>query len=326
MLPTLASATAPTANKHRHHYPVTWNFLVNAFATASTPADDPPLGSDLPCHPTERHPRPVVLVHGLMANQGDDWAAISPFLANHGYCVFSLTYGTHPSAPGFMKGMGGLADMRTSAHRLARFVQHVLHVTGARKVDLIGHSEGGTMPDWYLKFDHGNRYVDHFVEIAGASHGSKVPVGATIFSLFVNLGFENQSYATMKPYCASCLQFMPNSRWMKALDKPHPHATARVAATCRADGAAVVGIKYFSVATRYDELIYPSDSDFKKPSCANDHRIGVHNLLIQHQCPQDLSDHLSIAADPNVAHDILNALDPAHAHRVRCRTVLPSLG
>src|SRR6185437_6714619 len=132
----------------------------------------PPPGSNLRCHPSEAHPRPVVLVHGLAADQSDNWMALAPFLANHGYCVFSLTYGNDPTAPGFFNRIGGFADMTQSAHVLAHFVRHVVHVTGATKVDLVGHSEGGTMPDWYLKYDHGTRYVDHFVDLSGVLHGT----------------------------------------------------------------------------------------------------------------------------------------------------------
>jgi triacylglycerol lipase len=120
---------------------------------------------------------------------------------------------------------------------------------------------------------------------------------------------------------------MPTSTWMKALDAPHPVASSKEAATCPIDGAAVDGIKYTSIGTDNDELVRPPTSDFIKPGCATKRtRIGVHNILIQNQCVQDQSDHLSVAADPNVAQDVLNALDPAHAHRAACQLVLPSVG
>jgi hypothetical protein len=114
---------------------------------------------------------------------------------------------------------------------------------------------------------------------------------------------------------------------MKALRAPNPHATAHAAATCATDGVAVAGIKYTSIATRYDELVRPPTSDFIDPSCTNRKTgLSVHNILVQRQCYQDLSDHLSIASDPNVGRDILNALDPKHARPVHCTPVLPAIG
>lgn len=319
-----ASATPAPAK----HYPVNWDFLLDAFTANFTAGpNDPPPGSNLPCTPSTAHPRPVVLVHGLAADQSDNWAALAPFMANHGYCVFSLTYGTNPAAPAYLDRIGGLADMTQSAKTLARFVQHVRKVTGARKVDLIGHSEGGTMPDWYLKFDHGNRYVDHFVDLSGVLHGTTLFVAGDLFSLAQQLGLTDRGSAFFDAYCASCMEFLPTSTWMKALDAPHPTASADEAATCRTDGVAVAGVKYVSIATRNDELVRPPTSDFIKPACGSAHnRISVHNILIQDKCAQDQSDHLSIAADPNVARIILNSLDPAHARKVECQAVLPSLG
>jgi pimeloyl-ACP methyl ester carboxylesterase len=326
LVPSMAGAATTTRPAHKH-YPVTWNFLAGALAAGARSGPGvAPAGSNLPCRPSAAHPRPVVLVHGLFANQSDNWAAMSPFLANHGYCVFSLTYGNDPKASGFMKSVGGLTDMKVSAHKLARFVRHVRHVTGAKKVDIVGHSEGGTVPDWYLKFDHGNRYVKHFVALSGVMHGTTVLVAGALYSLFQKLGFSKQENAMLRSGCASCTEFLPTSDWMRALDKPHRAATAHVARTCPVDGAAVAGVNYTSIATRYDELVWPATSDFINPACDGKQRIRVHNLLIQNRCSQDLSDHLSVAADPNVARVILNALDPGHRRPLHCRLVLPSIG
>jgi triacylglycerol lipase len=78
-------------------YPVSYDFSQGILAQAAHPDSPPPGANDWSCQPSRAHPRPVVLVHGLLANQTDNWQTISPLLANRGYCVFSLTYGTNPN-------------------------------------------------------------------------------------------------------------------------------------------------------------------------------------------------------------------------------------
>src|SRR5688500_4252880 len=72
---------------------VPWTFDAGTAAQQTAP-DSPPAGAnDFSCNPSRRHDEPVVLTHGLMANQTVNWATISPYLANRNFCVFSLTYG-----------------------------------------------------------------------------------------------------------------------------------------------------------------------------------------------------------------------------------------
>lgn len=86
-------------------------------------------------------------------------------------------------------------------------------------------------------------------------------------------------------------------------------------------------MSYTSIATDYDELVRPVTSDFIDPRCANAaYGIGVDNILVQQQCPTDLSDHLAIASDKVAAQDVLNGLDPQHAQPVPCTLTLPVVG
>src|SRR3954469_20865895 len=96
-------------------YPVNYDFSQGLLAQAARPDSPPPGANDWSCRPSASHPRPVVLVHGLLANQTDNWQTISPLLATGGYCVFSLTYGTRADAsfPGYQPG--GLVRMEESA-------------------------------------------------------------------------------------------------------------------------------------------------------------------------------------------------------------------
>ncbi|HEX3604669.1 MAG TPA: lipase, partial [Candidatus Dormibacteraeota bacterium] len=45
---------------------------------------------------------------------------------------------------------------------------------------------------------------------------------------------------------------------------------------------------------------------------------GVTNIVVQDQCPNDVSEHGAMAYDPVVLQDVLNALDPARAAAVTC--------
>ena len=300
------------------HYPVPWTFTPGIVAGATEGPDAPPPGANVACRPSAAHPEPVVLVHGLGADQNENWQTLSPLLADNGYCVFSLTYGNDPSAPAPFDRSGGLADMTTSARRLAAFVGKVRARTGAPKVDLVGHSEGGTMPDWYLKFLGGGRYVDHFVVLAGALHGTDFWGTTDLYRAGEPSGTSQAVTAPMARNCTACLQFFPFSPFMRALDDPRARGAAP---SCPADGAAVRGVRYTSVATRNDELVRPATSGFLSPRCA-----GTTDLLLQDQCPADQADHVSIAADPVAATDVLNALDPGHARPVPCALVLPGIG
>jgi len=323
--PSVAGAAAAPGSAP--HYPVVWSFLPTAAVSAlENGPDAAPPGSNVPCAPSPAHPDPVVLVHGLAGNQNDNWQTMAPFLADHGYCVFSLTYGNTASLPRPFDEIGGLTDMTESARDLGTFVDWVLVETHASKVDIVGHSEGGTMPDYYLKFLGGSQTVARFVMLSGVPHGTTFWGLSDLYDLAAAYGFSSEANA-LTSFCGSCTEFLTGSSFMKSLDAPNAQATAGEAATCPYDGAAVDGVSYTSIATEYDELVRPYTSDFIDPRCAGaGARIGVHNIVVQNQCPSDLADHLSIEADPVAAQDVLNALDPSHPQPVRCTLTLPAVG
>src|SRR4051794_20979958 len=130
-----------------------------------TPGVDPPGVNAKNCKPTAEHPYPVVLVHGTWMDRSISWNVIGPALFQQGYCVFSLDYGRRGTQP-----------IANSAHELATFVDQVLAETGASKVSIVGHSQGGMMPRQWIKFDGGLNKVDDLIGIAPSNHGS--PEGA----------------------------------------------------------------------------------------------------------------------------------------------------
>jgi triacylglycerol esterase/lipase EstA (alpha/beta hydrolase family) len=283
-------------------YPVVYN-ITAARGVLADPTAPPPGANDFSCKPSAAHPEPVVLVHGLGATMGENWATYAPLLADNGYCVFALTYGTQNNDP----YIGGLAAMEDSSAELAAFVQRVLAATGASKVDLVGHSEGTVMPQYYLKFRGGAQYVDKYVAITPLYKGTTLyGIGSLVGALEKAFPQYSAPYENaFAKFCGSCQEFLRGSPFLQHL---------------YADGVyAVPGVTYTTIMTRYDDLVTPYTSGrLDAPNATN--------IVVQNQCPLDFGDHVAMAFDPTVGQDILNALDPAHAQRVPCHLVLPIVG
>ncbi len=306
LLVVLAAAgglvVGPGAAAASPDYPVPYSFTADILVAPSGPYTPPPGANDWSCRPSPAHPYPVVLVHGLSANETDNWQTFAPLLADNGYCVFSLTYGNDLSTQPPLDDIGGLVPMQQSAQVLGAFVDRVLGATGASKVDIVGHSEGATMPYGYIKFDGGAAKVAHMVGLAPVVHGTDVAiVPGVLDELATAFGAPPSELSAIAQACQSCAQFAPDSSFTQALD---------------AGGVAVPGVTYTQIMTRYDELVVPY---------TNGTVLGAHstNIVLQDQCPLDFADHVALAADPVAAQDVLNALDPASARPVPCVPVAP---
>ena len=292
----LLATTAPTATAGTEEpLPVPYTFLPHAVLGAVPPGGSAPGSNDWSCTPSRKHPRPVVLVHGTFGSRATNWQTYAPLLHNEGYCVFALTYGRLPTPDPATQELGGMARMEDSARELKRFVRKVLRRTGARKVDIVGHSQGTLMPNWYVKFLGGSKYVRNYVSLAPLWHGTHVASPADVASVL--LGDE-----TTTPVCEACGQFAPVSRFMRRM---------------RAGGVVVPGVRYTNIVTRYDQLVVPYTSGIQA---------GMANHVVQDHCATDFAEHFEIAADPVAATLVLNALDPRHPRPVRSELVLPLTG
>lgn len=262
------------------------------------PDTAPPGSNDWSCHPSAAHPRPVVLVHGTIENMRYNWFTLSPLLRNAGYCVFALNYGQEPGIhvglPGASES-GGVAPVAESATQLATFVDQVLASTGTSKVDIVGHSQGGMMPRYYLRFLGGANRVADLVALSPPNHGTTVDGLAALPGVPELLALGLGSSVTDQ---------IVGSPFLRQLN---------------AGGDTVPGVRYTVVATSYDEVVTPATSAFLAGP-------DVTNILVQQQCPLDVSDHLGISFDANALRDVLNALDPAHATAVTCQLTLPVNG
>jgi triacylglycerol lipase len=282
--------------------PVSYNFGKGLSAQYRHPDSPAPGANDWSCRPSRAHPNPVVLVHGLFANQTVEWQTLAPLLANHGYCVFSLTYGTKSNVnfPGYKPG--GVTTIEASARELKRFVKRVRRRTRARRVAIVGHSEGSLMPDWYVKYLGGAKRVRRYIGITTLWHGTNPAGLATLDQLGRAYGLSGPAEQLVARSCESCPEFLTGSEFIAKL---------------REGGVAAPGVRYTSIVTRNDELVVPYTSGIEP---------GMNNVVVQEQCPLDQAEHAAMVADPVVAQDMLNALDPRHSAPVPCTVVLPFVG
>ncbi|MDH6491495.1 alpha/beta fold hydrolase [Streptomyces sp. SAI-127] len=261
--------------------------LVPAAGVAQAAAAPSSGWNDYTCKPSAAHPRPVVLVHGTFANSVDNWLALAPYLENRDYCVFSFDYGQLSGVPLFH----GLGPIDKSAEQLKTFVDKVLAATGAPETDLVGHSQGGLMPRYYLKFLGGAAKVNALVGIAPDNHGTTLSGIANLMPYFPGI---QDLLTTHTPALADQVVGSP---FLTRLNE---------------GGDTVPGVKYTVLATKYDEVVTPYRSQFLSGS-------GVHNVLLQDLCALDLSEHVAIGLFDRIAfHEVANALDPTHATPTTC--------
>ena len=240
------------------------------------------------CKPSPAHPRPVVLIHGSFANSVDDFVFLAPYLVNRGYCVFSLDHGQLPGVPFFH----GLAPVKQSSAQLSAYVDRVREATGAPKVDLVGHSQGGgVVPRYYLNFLDGAGKVNSLTGLVPSNHGTTVS-GMT--KLVDAIPGARRAVHGLTPGVADQLV---GSAFIKELNS-------------RPD--TVPGVSYTVVATKYDEIVTPYQSQYLSGP-------NVRNILLQDRCPADLSEHFATGLIDRVAFkEVTNTLDPAHARPATC--------
>jgi triacylglycerol esterase/lipase EstA (alpha/beta hydrolase family) len=250
--------------------------VVLAAATAAHAADEPlppqglspPGTNDFGCKPPKLHPYPVILVHGTFLNMSVSWTVAAPALERLGYCVFALDYGNGP-----IPGVNGVGDIPKSARQLKTFVGKVLKATGAKKVSIVGHSQGGMMPRYLIKFLGGASVVDDLVGLSPSNHGTTNPLAGPAAA----------------NGCPACGQQVAGSDFIKHLNAgdqtPKP-------------------VSYTVVETRNDEVVTPFQSEFLPKT--SDGRVT--NVLLQDACPADQVEHIGITSDPVALQWMLNAL------------------
>lgn len=129
---------------------------------------------------------PVVFVHGYTGS-ASNWTTAEAVFAAGGYSTNEM----------FAYQYNWAQSNKTSAAGLATYVQQVLAQTGASQVDIVNHSMGGLVSDWYIKELGGQPYVRHLASIAGANHGT--------------------TYATACTVNPSCVEMLPGSSFIQTV-------------------------------------------------------------------------------------------------------------
>jgi len=167
----------------------------------------------------------------------------------------------------------GTGDIASTARDLKTFADGVRAQTGAAKVDLVGHSQGGLVARQYVKFLGGSSTVDSLVSIGAPHYGTAVANIADFFGAGNCLGI------------VACQQMAVGSDFLNALN---------------AGDDTIGSVRYTNLYTIYDELVRPVDNAAL--------RDGATNVLIQSQCPFRVLGHIGLALDGTAYDGIHDAL------------------
>jgi triacylglycerol esterase/lipase EstA (alpha/beta hydrolase family) len=244
-------------------------------------------GGNNNCKPSAAHPYPVVLVHATFADEGSNWVTLSPLLANAGYCVYGFNYGK-TILSGLLGSIDGLGNIEHSAEELRSEVNAVLSKTGAKQVDLVGHSQGGMMPNYYLKFLGGASKVHTLVGLAPSNHGTTLGGLTTLIEQF--------------PFASLLVPVFLEVIGAPSL--PQQESGSAFEKKLFAGGDTVAGPRYVVIETTHDAVVTPYTNAFLSGS-------AVTNITIQKQCPGDPVGHIGMFEDSPVLQNVLNQLSAA---------------
>jgi len=264
--------------------------LATAPAGATPGSQDPPLtvseatlDAAVRCSsPFDDTREPVLLVHGTFATDDENYGwNYLPHLTAAGFDVCSVRLPNR-----------SLDDIQLSSEYVVHAVREMAAMAGGRKVDLLGHSQGGLQPRWVTRFYPATRaLIDDVVTLAAPHQG-------TALASLPGLG------------CGACFQMGPNSAFIARLNS----------------GDQTPGeVDYTSIFTELaDELVVPEPT----ASTLTGGGDNVANLSIQAVCSPvpKVVDHVSIAADTAVRDLVLDAFTedgPADPTRAEPDCVTP---
>lgn len=253
--------------------------------------------NDFDCRSTT-HPNPVVLIHALFVNEDLDLNFLGGYLNSQGFCTFSQTYGAYPAFP----LVGGIRAIEESSQEIADFILEVQQKTGARKVDLVGHSEGGFQALYVPKFREGIApIVDKIVTMGSPTKGADL---SNLFDLaYVGGQLSRDAVEDILDTvgCPGCDDVA------KGGDAPIKLNNGPIR---QADNMIL------NLASRNDRIATPPSDSFIPET-------GVVNKYVQDRCPLDFVGHVGLAVDTNVWHEVQHWLDPSFQLPAICLPGVP---
>lgn len=251
--------------------------------------------NDWTCKPTAERPNPVVLLPGTFFNHGANFVKAGPRLKNNGFCTFALNYGQTSASFG---RVGGLGSIKNSAAQLDDFVTKVLNATGAKKVDIVGHSQGGNVPIWWIKKMGGANKTAHYVGWAPSSRGTDLNGLVTLGSSLGIMGF-----VTGVSNVGQFPGVTDQTSTSDYTEELFPNGSSDVPA----------GPKYTVIATKYDRVVTP----YTRQTLSG---VDVENIVLQDRCPGDAAGHVGLFNDHPTMQLTVNALtDGAKGFQPECR-------
>jgi len=213
---------------------------------------------------------PVIIVAGTFAGEGTAdvyYAPLAARLRSSGYQPFIF------GLPG-----AGLGDIANTSQALNAFADGVRAQTGAARVDLIGHSQGGLVGRYYIKYLGGASEVDSMISLGAPHYGTSLANLAALLGLGSCLGV------------IACQQMAIGSSFLANLN---------------AGDDTIGSVDYTNIASSFDEIVTPYWTAFLNNDGNN------HNVLVQSPCFLRTVGHIGLPLDGTVYSGIEDAL----AHR-----------
>ncbi|KAF9114596.1 hypothetical protein BGX27_010352 [Mortierella sp. AM989] len=244
--------------------------------------------NDYNCKLTPAHPRPLLLVHATLLTL-DSWWQFAPILKRNGYCVFALTYGRYKDIP----LVGGIAPIEDSAQEVANFADNILKRMNVTQLDYVGHSQGGILGRYWIKYLGGAGKVNKMVGIAPVHHG-------TTLSGITTIAQALRIFAPAQPifdsFAPAFYQLVRSSDFMAKLN---------------AGGDISPGVIHSNIGTKFDEVVTPYQTCFQNSA-------GVTNAVLQNLCMFSINEHLTMINSHVVLRFVMNQLDPSSARSANC--------
>jgi triacylglycerol lipase len=210
---------------------------------------------------------PVIIVAGTGAAQGPAnvfYSGMAARLRADGYQPFIF------GLPG-----SGLGDIAVTSQALNAYADQVRAQTGAARVDLVGHSQGGLVARYYVRNLGGAAEVDSLISLGAPHYGTTLANAAKLLGLGSCLGV------------VACNQMAIGSSFLNSLN---------------AGDDTIGNVRYTNITTKLDAIVTPHTNG----RLANDGNNT--NVTVQDQCWARAVGHVTLATDGTVYSGILDAL------------------